>query len=169
MGFLKRSRDPDVLYQYGITSISTNDFRGAIAIGWTLWELVGLTSHQADDFLYDGYIAWRGSSEFDRVLALSFLTEYFEQLEVTAPPVPPDIYAVPPDVVSPIATAYGTTCFAGTELLEQAEGAGRADIISEFAPRVYAAVTRAHRDFVSGRAMAWVREYAASHNLPAPW
>ena len=160
-----RSADPGLLYQHGISCISHDDGKGAMATGWAIWDLAGLHEHQAWDFLTDGYRIWRKARDDEQTLAVEFLTDLLGRL-ASLPPAPwPDLYSVPPELVQPIATLHTARCWAASELLETLEPSSRGD----WEQRVYDAITSARHEFVPPRSMSFARSYAATHGLSEPW
>jgi hypothetical protein len=156
------SREPEVLYQHGIRCISNRDGPGAMSVGWAIWNLSALDQHQAWDFLTDGYRDWQGSSAYDRVLGVEFLEDLFDRL-ADAPPAPwPDLYAVPPEIVKPVATLHGALCWTASELVESDEGAA-------WERRAYDAIASARAEFVPPRSMSFARSFASANGLREPW
>lgn len=160
-----RSTDPAAFHQHGIWCISQGDGRGAIATGWSIWQLAGLHEFQAWDFLYDGYKAWRTSSTFDRALAQRFLADLLDELG--EPPVAPwpDLHAVDRADVEPIAAVHSAICWAASEILEVA-GNGE---LEQWQRRAYAAIAGTRHEFVPPRSMSFAVDYASAQGLQPPW
>jgi hypothetical protein len=160
-----RTSDPAVLYQHGIRCISAGDGPGMMATGWAILETGGLESHQAPDFLRDGFRQWQRSDTFDPRLAVDFLTELLTRLD-DDPSVPwPNLYEVSPELVQPRAVHYSLRCWAASELLETVDAQERARI----EPQAYDAIVRSRIEFVPARSADWARRYAAEHALSPPW
>jgi hypothetical protein len=157
------SHDPDVLYQGGILAVGRDDGVAMTAIGWRLWDLVGLHSHQSFDLLTDGYRAWQNSPHANPEEAAAFLVEMLGRLSGN-PSFPPDIYAAPPELVQPAATHYGARAWAAAELWPSA---GRPGCPSE--EQLYHAIATCPAPFVPPRSMALARDFAARHGLGEPF
>jgi hypothetical protein len=160
-----RNAEPGTLHQHGISCIAHSDGPGAMATGWVLWDLAGLDSHQAWDLLSDGYRSWQDSDSYSRSEAKSFLRDMLDRLQHD-PAVPwPDLYAVPPEQVQPLATHYSARCWVASELEELLDDTERATA----EPVLFDAIRRARVEFVPPRSMGWATAYARGHGHPDPW
>ncbi|MFG2052827.1 hypothetical protein ACGFI9_02250 [Micromonospora sp. NPDC048930] len=164
-----RSNDLGQLYQYALSCAGREDGVGMMRSGWAIYRQAGLHSHQAAEFLRDGYRSWSQSPDCQPSLAIEFLTELFERLNRKSPALPPNIYAVPRELIDPIACHYGMRCWAGNELLEAADRAARPDVRERYEQTVFEAIVRSHADFVPPRSKVWARAYARDHGEPEPW
>ncbi|MBM0256001.1 hypothetical protein [Micromonospora sp. 4G55] len=164
-----RSTDLAQLYEYALSCVGREDGMGMMRSGWAIYRKAGLHAHQAEDFLRDGYQSWSQSLNFQPRVAIEFLTELFEQLREKNPAVPPNIYAVPRELIEPIASHYGMRCWAGNELLAVADHASRPDLRERYEPVVFAAIVRSPPEFVPARSKGWARAYAHDHGEPEPW
>lgn len=127
--------------------------------GWAIWDAAGLHQHQAWDFITDGFRAWQDSGSFELATALQLLHVMFDRL-VGLPPAPwPDLYAVPREVVEPVATAHSALCWTASEMIDAMEPSER----SAFERRAYDAIASARVEFVPPRFMSFARTYAANH------
>ncbi|MER7441269.1 hypothetical protein [Micromonospora avicenniae] len=164
-----RSIDVAQLYQHGLSCVGRDDGMGMMRSGWAIYRIAGLHSHQAENFLRDGYQSWSQGPDCQPRLALSFLIDLFEGLNNKDPGVPPNIYAVPRALIEPIAAHYSMRCWAGSELLAAADRAACPDVRERYEPIVFAAIVRSPADFVPARSKNWARAYAQSHGEPPPW
>lgn len=164
-----RSNDLAQLYQYGISCAGREDGMGMMRSGWAIYKKAGLHSHQAEDFLRDGYQNWLRSPDFQPSLAIVFLTELFDRLNKKNPTPPPNIYAVPRGLIEPMASHYSMRCWAGNELLEAADRAARPDVRERYEAIVFGAIVCSPADFVPPRSKSWARAYAHNHGEPEPW
>jgi hypothetical protein len=174
-----RTDDPALLYHHGIRCVTQGDPVGMMQCGWSIWRLAGLHQHQARDFLYDGFTMWEQGEHRVRLASkhayslergVSFIQDYFDSLmKRTPPPYPPDLYGVPPELVEPASTYYSARCFAGTKLLELADGGVDEALVEAYEPIVFRAITEAHPAFVPPRAMAVARTLASRQGLPDPF
>lgn len=158
-----------MLYQHGIQCVGSQDSEGMMRTGWAIMELAGLDQFQAHDFIQDGYKLWLQSPAASDDVAIAFLEDLFYQLSGEDPPYPSDLYAHPPEQIQPAATFYRVRSWTGSELLAAAEHAGRTDLLDEYEPVVYDAITAAHVGFVPPRSLSWARIYASNHGLAEPW
>jgi hypothetical protein len=156
--------DTTVLYQFGIRCVGRNDGPGMIATGWAIWHLGDLSSHQAYDFLTDGYDLWRRSAGFDPAAAAAFLRDLIAELRPDLPARWTDLHRAPPELVDPIAKYYSLRCWAGSELLEVVD-----DNQAGTASAVFDVMARTRSEFVPERSLSWARGYASQRGLPDPW
>ncbi|MGV9764077.1 hypothetical protein [Micromonospora tulbaghiae] len=164
-----RSADVQQLYEYAIGCVVREDGVGMMRSGWAIYRRAGLHSCQASEFLRDGYLYWSQSPAFQPDVALAFLTDLFEWLNADDPVPPPDVYAVPPALIEPMAAHYTMRCWAGVELVETADRSSRPDIGERFEPSVFLAIARTPSPFLPARARGWARTYARRHGHPDPW
>lgn len=159
-----RSSDPAILRQAGIQAVTAGNGEHMMAIGWRIWDVAGINSEQAFDFLADGYRAWQGMPSYTPLVGASFLAEMVGRLAAN-PDTPPDLYAVPPAVVEPIATHYAARCWAAAEMWSL----HHANTIVADEERLYAAIASSPRPFVPPRSMALARDYAQGRGWPDPF
>lgn len=156
--------DPGALYHEGIACVTAGDGRGMIAVGWALWDLVGLHQHQARDFLFDGYTSWSDAAApvNERV---AFLTAVLDRLRDIQPAVPPgaDFFALPAALVTPAAHYYGLRSFAVRERLglASAEPLTPAEMDD-----LLVMLDSTHAQFLSARVASVLASLRASRGIP---
>jgi len=111
------STDPEVLYQHGISCLTSGDGRGMLQVGFALWDLVGLNQHQAWDFISDGFTSWSDAGAPDSE-KLALLQDILERLDkVPMLPVDVDLYSLQPGVVEPTVPYHTARAWAISEAL----------------------------------------------------
>ena len=184
MGFFRRSAehstefwrnppfraDSAVLHERGITAYVRDDGKTMLACGWAIWRQSGMHSEQARDLIIDGYGLWRVEPTTSYEDRIAFLCDLFDTLQADSPPsCPPDIFAVPRELVEPALDYYGTIAWAGAELIEQALEAGDEPMNDAYAQPVYEALVNMNRGFLSGRDAQVARKLAFDLGLPDPF
>jgi len=142
-----QSNDPDIVYQFGITSVQRSDGIGMMSAGWTLLGLVGIAEKQSFDFLSDGFKAWRDAgAPVEEQFA--FLTALFDRLADPRPVVRPtdDPWALPPHVGQPASIAYGARAWTASELIRMA-----ASVTPSLEDRIFVALSETHSAFLPPR------------------
>lgn len=160
-----RTEDPDLLYHHGISCVGRSDGPGMLASGWALWGLVGIGAKQASDFLYTGFLEWEKSPEFTRELGCQFLDEALERLSYDLPAPWPDLYAVPPEEVEPVATYYSTRCWMAMDRIRLAGDGER----EAYETQAFELIRRTRVEFVPAASMGFAKAYAQNRGLPSPW
>jgi hypothetical protein len=150
-----QNKDPQVLYQHGITCVTRSDGAGMMRTGWALWGIGGLHQHLAWNFLTDGFQQWRTSA--DPATARAFVEDVFARATASTPHFPPDIYSVPRELVEPASAVFGARCWAGMRLIELARHAGDEAAAQMAAARLRAALQGAHPAFLTGEAASFLR------------
>lgn len=164
------SRDPEVLYHYGVTCYTKDDGPGMISSGWAIWGISGLHSHQANKLLTDGFAAWQRSTSYERAVGVAFLEALFKRLSsMRAPACPADPWSAPRELVEPASAYFSLLCWSGSELISEARTAGSNALVSEYEPVIYQAICAVPYYFVPPRSIDEARTYAANNGWPAPW
>jgi hypothetical protein len=140
-----------------LEATARGDGRTTMATGWTLARSTGLDA-DALALLRDGFESWRRSVGYERALGRRFLEQMLGDLMERFPD-PEGPSAGSEDA---IAVHVAASCWVAGELL----GVGVEPVMERW---LHDFVTVCPLAFVTPDAMNWAFEYAARHDLPAPW
>jgi hypothetical protein len=138
--------------------------------GWALWDLTAVYLHQADDFLRDGFQAWRQQPAYTVDSGLAYLEDLYTRLQAeTAPNLPADFWRASPESVEPASKFHSLRCWAAGYLVTTADESGRGDIVTQYGADAYRSIAETPRDFVAPRWLEFAEVYAQRNGLSPPW
>lgn len=117
-----------------------------MATGWALGMATGL-QEDVFELLRDGFETWRGAAGYESALGRRFLEQLLGQLTEPA---------------GPIAVHHAARCWAAGMLIEL----GVEPVMERWLYGVISSSARAH---APAHSVSWALDYAAQHDLPAPW
>lgn len=154
-----RGNNVEVLYNEGIEYVQRDDFRGMIATGWRIMQLDGLHVAQSEDFIRDGWLAWQLSDEFETSEARAFLAALLGTLDEN-----PIVPYRGNDVEKARGDYYGVRCWAAMyDYNMRDEDKQRGAELFEML------TAEPQRNYLTGQAKSWVRQYTSDNNLDPPF
>lgn len=140
------SDDPDTLRGFGSMATARHDGRAMMATGWALGTTTGL---QDDAFvlLRTGFEKWRDAPGYTPSLGRRFLEQVLGEVM---------------DPTGPIEVQHLARCWVASELIEL----GVEPVMERL---LYGVISDSVQAFAPARSVRWACDYAARHDLPAPW
>ena len=141
--------------------VGAQDGRTTMATAWSLCTRTRVTADVLA-LLRDGFGRWRAGTGYDPAVARRFLEQLLAELmgDDLAPEEPPS--STPNAVVDPIAVHVAAMSWVVSELL----ALGVEPVMERL---LYGFITLAPLVHVPSGSITWAFDYAARHDLPAPW